>query len=72
MNYVYILQLAHEISENIEDVKFIGAYSSEQKAQEAIERIKTQPGFVDASEGFSIDKYKIDKDHWCEGYTIVT
>jgi hypothetical protein len=68
MNYVFVLQHDHEIDEDNEDVKFIGVYSTHEKAEEAVKRLITQPGFRDTQEGFSIDKYDIDKDNWCEGY----
>jgi len=46
----------------------IGVYSTEQHARDAVERLRYQPGFCDAPEGFCIDRYEIDRDHWGEGY----
>lgn len=79
MDSVYLLQHLHVLPHGEEDVKVIGIYSSRQAAIEAVERLKVQPGFVehpslidplvdDEPDGFYIDKYPLDKDHWAEGY----
>ena len=79
---VYLVQHLHVINENEEDVKIIGIYSSEENAIDAINRLKTQPGFKDSPEiinpltdnktdGFYIDKYKVDEDNWIEGFVTV-
>jgi len=65
---VYVLQ--HE-NPKTEDVKFIGVYSSRATARAAIRRLSKQPGFSKAIEGFHIDAYEVDKDHWAEGYGTV-
>ena len=54
----------------MEDVKLIGAYSSEAAAWAAIERLRMQPGFRDHPDAFTIDGYEIDKDHWKEGFIV--
>lgn len=71
MNSVYVLQHVHELHDDHEDVKFIGAYSTQEMAQQAIERLKDQPGFKETPHGFYIDEYDIDVDHWTEGYITV-
>ena len=68
MTSAYILQHVHEMDDAEEQVKFIGVYSSRQKAQEAVTRLATRPGFADAPDGFHIDEYQLDQDHWGEGY----
>lgn len=65
MDRAYLLQ--HENPLN-EDVKVIGLYSSEASAREAIARLQAQPGFCDYPDGFSIDLYELDRDHWTEGF----
>jgi homoserine kinase type II len=78
---VYIIQHQHILNDQ-EEIKFIGAYSSEDAAKEAIRRLRVQPGFRDypklikpgidkEHEGFYIDAYELDKDHWAEGFIIV-
>jgi hypothetical protein len=59
-----------------EEYMLIGAYSSEAAALAAVDRLKGQPGFRDHPEvvddtylpGFMIDPYRVDEDHWPEGY----
>ena len=71
MAKVYVLQHTHEMAGGTEDVKLIGVYSSREKAQAAIARLGSAPGFADAISGFQIDEYPIDRDHWSEGYVTV-
>lgn len=68
MSCVYVLHHEHQIDPDTEDVKLIGVYSTYENAQEAFRRLCAQPGFCDTQDGFSIDKYEIDKDHWVEGF----
>ena len=65
MDRAYLLQ--HE-NPDMEDVKVIGLYSSPSSAAAAIERLRVQPGFRDYPDGFSIDAYELDEDHWVEGF----
>ena len=65
---VFVLQHAHELGNGQEDVKLIGVYSTAQKAEQAIERLRNLPGFRDARGAFSVDRYEVDVDHWVEGY----
>lgn len=71
MNTVYVLQHSHPIANDAEDVKFIGVYSTRQKAQEAVMRMAALPGFVDAPDEFSIDEYQLDQAQWSEGFVTV-
>ena len=68
MPSVFVLQHVHETEEGAEDVKFIGVYSSREKAQAAVGRLSRAPGFSDAPDGFHIDEYQVDQDQWAEGY----
>jgi hypothetical protein len=79
MKSVFLLQHLHMLPGGEESVKIIGIYQSKQAAQGAIERLKTMPGFsahpmlvdplIDEDlNGFYIDEYLIDQDHWAEGY----
>ena len=71
MESVWVVQHVHELSEDREDIKMIGVYSSETAAREAVKRLSIQPGFCDCPEGFSVDEYPLDKDYWTEGYVTV-
>jgi hypothetical protein len=68
MEVAFIVLHLREDVDGYDDVKFIGAYSSQQKALEAVHRLKDLPGFAEYPDGFSIDRYKIDEDHWTTGF----
>lgn len=79
MQQVYLPQHLHVLPYDEDDVKVIGVYSSKEAAQAAIDRLKHQPGFRDFPhivnadtdeylDGFYIDEYIVDQDHWQEGY----
>ena len=67
---VYVLHHVHAHKDGSEDVKLIGIYSSRESATGAIDRVRHAPGFSQMPEGFHIDEYPVDKDHWCEGFVI--
>ena len=66
--FVYLLLHIHEVNPGEEDEKLIGIYTSQEKANEARNRAITWPGFRDTPDGFLIEKYRLDEDHWTEGY----
>lgn len=68
---VFVLQHIHEFEDGAEEVKMIGVYSSQESAEQAVQRLVLQAGFCDTPEGFHIDRYRLDKDHWTEGYVTV-
>jgi hypothetical protein len=45
-------------------------YSSEAEAKAAIERVKNERGFAGFQDGFEICPYKLNRDHWTEGFII--
>jgi hypothetical protein len=50
-----------------DEVKFIGVFSSRQKARAAVKTLKTKPGFKRLGK-FDVDKYSIDAIHWSTGF----
>jgi hypothetical protein len=73
MTTVYVLHHVVREFEDDEDAKLIGVYSTEDEARSAIARLADQPGFSDYPDGFQIDAYPVNKDHWIEGFvTMVT
>ena len=70
MASVFVLQHVHAREDGVEDVKFIGVYSSREKADAAVARLSRLPGFSDAPDGFHVDEYRVDQDHWVEGYVV--
>lgn len=71
-NGVFVVQHVHLLVHGEEDAKMIGVYSTRESAESAVSRLKKQPGFCDTPEGFCIDFYETDKDHWAEGYVTYT
>ena len=73
MEYAYIL--AHEIDITEEPEKDdwvdLGVYSTQEKAEEALERYKKLTRFADYQDGFSISRYRINEDNWTSGYATV-
>lgn len=78
---VFVLQHLHFV-DGCDDIKLIGVYSSLSSAQKAVERLRTMPGFRDypllinplvddEEEGFYIDAYTLDQDHWNDGFETV-
>ena len=68
MSTVHLLQYVRDEHGPNEDVKMIGVYSSHESATAAVQRLKAQPGFSDRPDGFQIDAYPVDQDHWAEGF----
>lgn len=54
-----------------DDVKLLGCYSSDERAQERIHSASVLPGFSDEPECFFVDRYVVDRDEWPEGYENV-
>ena len=54
--------------EDGDDLKVLGVYSTEQKAQDRIVRAGTLPGFRDEPDCFLVDRYTLDEDQWAEGF----
>ncbi|MCI0357451.1 MAG: hypothetical protein L0211_03075 [Planctomycetaceae bacterium] len=82
MNTVFVLQHSHFLPSGEESVKFIGIYRTAEAAIAAAKRLADQPGFArhptiidsdktDDEEGFYIDEYELDKDHWTEGFVTL-
>ncbi len=65
---VFLLQHVHVHENGEEDVSLIGVYSTSENAENALQRAKKLPGYRDAPDGFCIDCYRLDEDHWTEGY----
>jgi len=67
MNTVFYL--AHEWYDGEYDyVTDIAVYSTLGKAEKALCKFKNHEKFKEHPEGFSIDEYDIDEDHWTEGF----
>ena len=80
MTSVFVLEHLHTLPSGEESWKRIGIYRTHADATAAIDRVKNLPGFsdypllmdrLDDSDGFHIDEYPLNKDHWEEGYVTV-
>ncbi len=69
---VYLLWHTHPKPDGEEDEKLLGVYSSRERASARVEEAKRLPGFVDAPDGFLVDEYEVDADHWTDGYATIT
>ena len=71
MESVFVLQHSHSRDDGAADVKFIGVYSTRVVAEAAAVRLSRLTGFRETPDGFHIDEYRVDQDHWAEGYVAV-
>ena len=68
METVFVLQHVAREETPDEDVKLIGVYSSRAAADAAVLRMRLLPGFRDFPSGFHVGEYRLDRDHWEEGF----
>ena len=52
--------------------KFLGFFSSREKARDAERALMSKPGFRDTRDGFSCERLRLDMPQWCEGFTTCT
>ena len=65
---VWLLWFEKEDDEAGDIECLIGVYRTEQRAREAIERVKDQPGFREYPQGFVVSEYELGRDHWTQGF----
>jgi homoserine kinase type II len=58
----------HWRDEDERTLKTIGHFSTRQRALEAIETVRSAPGFVDYPDGFGIDEVALDVVCWPDGF----
>ena len=68
MKTVFVLQHVTPHDDGGEDVKFIGVYRTEESATFAVQRLSNEPGFREHTDGFTLDEYELDLDHWTDGF----
>lgn len=54
--------------DELSNAKLLGVYSDRGKAAGRVARSVEQRGFQDWPEGFTIDEYVVDADHWRDGF----
>lgn len=67
MEKVYLLEYCYE-NNGYEDTKYIGVFSDEKKAKEALEMIKEKFGFNKFPDEFCISEICINVSSWNEGF----
>jgi hypothetical protein len=71
MNSAWLLWHIEDRDEETEDSKLVGAYSSQEEANAAIARLKDKPGFAEQPDGWFMEEYRLNEDHWTGGYRFV-
>lgn len=69
---VFQLCHTHVFSEDREDIKELGIYSTREKAEQALRRASQLPGFRDSPERLEIVEAEIDEDRWTTGFVTYT
>lgn len=67
-DHVWLLWFEQECEQGEDTELLIGVYRTEKAAEEAISRVKDQPGFRDYPEGFQIHSRVLDEDSWTKGF----
>lgn len=67
-NITRVFTLQHTIDDHDSEPKFLGVYATRQEAEVAVERFRKRDGFCNHTEGFHIDEYELNKDHWESGF----
>jgi homoserine kinase type II len=65
---VYILTHARSDDEHRDRAKYVGVYASVEKAEEAVQRLSSKPGFRNWPQGFEIGEDTLDVGHGEEGF----
>lgn len=71
LDSVYVLWHVHHIGDRNDDEKLIGVYRTEDDVSATIARLQNKPGFRESREGFQVETYELNQDHWTEGYASV-
>jgi len=61
---IFLLQHSYKISGHCDEGKYIGLFSSLEKAKRTINKLKCQEGFKKHKNRFSIDRYIVDQVFW--------
>jgi hypothetical protein len=56
------------VDDNEDDIKLLGVYRTEERAQRRIDEARTEPGFVADPDCFWIETHTLDVDRWVGGF----
>jgi hypothetical protein len=68
MTGVFVVFHEYEDNNGDDQTKFIGAYTTREKAEAAVDSLRMMPGFADCPSGFSIEFHTFDRTGWIEGF----
>jgi hypothetical protein len=73
MTKLYVVcHFDQETDDDNDEEKLIGVYSTKDRAQQAIDRLRDKPGFRDFPERWWIDEFILDKDSaWTDGFVTM-
>ncbi|WP_084464553.1 DUF7336 domain-containing protein [Microtetraspora fusca] len=54
-----------------DDIKLLGVYSTEERAERRMSTARGLPGFREEPNCFSIAEYELDEDQWKSGFVTV-
>lgn len=67
-----VCHLDQETMDDDEQEKQVGVYSTNERAEQAIERLRDKPGFRDFPERWFIHELTLDQDSfWMDGFVTV-
>ena len=69
---VYHLYYVYEYDNGYEDVRLLGTFSSENKAQAALSTFKKIPEFREIMSNFTISEDRVNLLGWTEGFTTIS
>ena len=67
-DHLYIVSHDFETERQLDNPRQVGVYSTQQQAEMAVKRMRRLPGFKDFPNGFMIGRYRVNQDHWREGF----
>jgi hypothetical protein len=70
MDTVFLLWHVRKSDGGADHEVLIGVYRTEIDAKAAIGRLRSKPGFAALPNGFQVYPYKLNEDHWTEGYVV--
>jgi homoserine kinase type II len=65
---VFLVHHIRQLQDDVDEVKFVGVFSTQEYAQSAVNKLKDQVGFRDFVDGFSIEAHKLNRIGWSEGF----
>lgn len=73
MKTVWAVWHVYEKKSGDDEIKFIGVFSSEERAKEAVAPLRDKPGFRDhPADCFEIHEQVMDRVGWPEGFAIAS